>query len=100
MITEEKFQAQLALILSRFDSNIKELTEIVHIFKRDNPDANYYDIVEGSLEHEKLLDLAYLQAYVEDTLNGVSRSFDADNRKNGYSKSRTKKIRKAYGFNK
>lgn len=100
MITKEKLRGQLALILSRFDSNIKELQELVRVFKRDNPDANYYDVVEGSSEHEKLLDLAYLQAYVEDTLNGVSRSFDVDNRKNGYSKSRTKKIRKAYGFNK
>lgn len=99
MITQEKYISQMLLILSRFDSDIKEIEQLTDEFKNDNPDARYDTSIGFRTELDKKLeDLSFIQPYVEDVINGNAINHTVNHRKSGYDKSRTKKIRKAYSY--
>ena len=100
MITEQKYCSQMELILSSLQSNIKEMYQLTVDCKRENPDVNYERIFGSGTDLDKKMEsLSFIAPNIEDILNGKAISHTSLHKETGYDKSRTRRVRMAYGYN-
>lgn len=92
-MTEKEYRQKVIDLMSKFTEEIhNELVDLTTEFIKDNPDR-HYDSVFLPDDQRRIDQMAFTAAWLEDRLNGLS-GLDIQNSR----KSRTKKIRKAFGY--
>lgn len=92
-MTETEYKQKVLDLMSKFVGEIhNELVNLTTEFIKDNPDRHYNSVFLPD-DQRKIETMALSTAWLEDRLNGLNY-FDTQNSR----KSRTKKIRKAFGY--
>ena len=92
-MTEKEYRQKVIDLMYKFVGEIhNELVDLTTEFVKDNPDM-HYDSVFLPDDQRKIDQMAFTSAWLEDRLNGLNGLDIQTSRK-----SRTKKIRKAFGY--
>lgn len=92
-MTETEYRQKVLDLMSKFVGEIhNELVDLTTKFIKDNPDRNFDDVFLPD-DERKIDQMAFTAAWLEDRLNGLN-GLDIQNSR----KSRTKKLRKAFGY--
>lgn len=92
-MTETEYRQKVLDLMSKFVGEIhNELVDLTTKFIKENPDRHYSSVFYPD-DERKIDQMAFTSAWLEDRLNGLS-GLDIQNSR----KSRTKKIRKAFGY--
>lgn len=92
-MTEKEYRQKVLDLMSKFVGEIhNELVDLTTEFVKDNPDRQY-DSVFLPDDQRQIDQMAFTAGWLEDRLNGLN-GLDIQNSR----KSRTKKIRKAFGY--
>lgn len=92
-MTEKEYRQKVLDLMSKFVEEIhNELVDLTTEFIKDNPDRHYDSIFKPDKQRQ-IDQMAFTASWLEDRLNGL-KGLDIQNSR----KSRTKKIRKAYGY--
>jgi hypothetical protein len=94
-MTDEKFIKELGKILETFYNEVHDpLVKLVQEYKQGE-NSKSYESLWGYTEINRLDNLALPTAWIQDYLNNIQGYVGSPT----YNKSRTKKIRKALGYN-
>lgn len=92
-MTETEYKQKVLDLMSKFVGEIhNELVDLTTEFIKDNPDR-HYDSVFLPDDQRRIDQMAFTAGWLEDRLNGLNGLDIQTSRK-----SRTKKIRKAFGY--
>lgn len=92
-MTEQEYKQKVLDLMSKFVGEIhNELVDLTTEFIKDNPDRQY-DSVFLPDDQRRIDQMAFTAGWLEDRLNGLNGLNIQTSRK-----SRTKKIRKAFGY--